>query len=152
MLKRFFAPLAIVLAFAAYLVPAAANAAKDGFSHHVVFHLDENDAGKMNLVLNNAKAVTNYYKKAGENVKIEIVTYGPGLNMLREHKSPIKDRVISFAGSFDNVTFAACGNTIKKVTKKEGAAPHIFEFAKVVPSGVVQLMKRQDQGWHYIRP
>ena len=41
MLKRFFAPLAIVLAFAAYLVPAAANAAKDGFSHHVVFHLDE---------------------------------------------------------------------------------------------------------------
>ena len=47
----------------------------------------------MNLALNNAMNVVEYYKEAGENVKIEVVTFGPGLHMLREDTSPVKARI-----------------------------------------------------------
>ncbi len=52
-------------------------------------HLDDNDPKRMNLVLNNAANVDAYYKAKGEEVEIEIVTYGPGLNMLIDGKSPV---------------------------------------------------------------
>lgn len=128
--------------------------AGDGFTHHVVFHVDDNDAAKMNLALNNAANVTRYYAAKGEQVQIEVVTYGPGLHMLRADTSPVKDRLKNYAPSFPNVTFAACGNTIKGMTKKEGKAPPIMasDSISVVPSGVVQIMMRQDQGWHYLKP
>jgi len=152
MLKRFFAPVAIVLAVAAYMLPVAAHAAKDGYNHHLVIHVDDDDKGKMNIALNNAANVTNYYKAKGQKVQVEIVAYGPGLNMLIPEKSHIHDRIVNFAGSFDNISFAACGNTMKKMAKKSGKEVKVYDFATVVPTGVVRIMERQDQGWHYLRP
>ena len=152
MLKRFFAPLAIVLAFAAYLVPAAANAAKDGYNHHLIIHVDDDDKGKMDIAMNNAANVTQYYQSKGQKVMIEIVAYGPGLNMLIPAKSHVHDRITNFAGSFDNISFVACGNTKAKMEKKSGKPVVLYDFAKPAVSGVVQIMTRQDQGWHYLRP
>jgi len=152
MLKRIFAPLGLVLALAAYVLPATDAAAGSKADHHLVIHVDDNDKGKMNIAMNNAANVTQYYADKGQKVEIEIVAYGPGLNMLRPGKSPVEGRIKDFAGSFDNISFAACGNTMKGMSKKEGAQVTVYDFAKVVPSGVVQIMERQDQGWHYIRP
>lgn len=148
----------VTVVFAAFTVMSAfalsSAQANDGSSHHVVFHVDDNDPARMNMALNNAANVTKYYAKKNETIQIEIVTYGPGLHMLRADTSPVKDRLKDYAPSFPNVTFAACGNTIKGMTKKEGKAPPIIvsDSISVVPSGVVQLMTRQGQGWHYIRP
>ena len=47
----------------------------------------------MNLVLNNVANVMQYYHGKGEQAQIEVVAYGPGLNMLREDKSPVKERL-----------------------------------------------------------
>ena len=44
----------------------------------------------MNLALNNATNVVQYYKDLGEKVTIEVVTFGPGLHMLRDDTSPVK--------------------------------------------------------------
>jgi intracellular sulfur oxidation DsrE/DsrF family protein len=37
----------------------------------------------MNLALNNATTVIEYYRAKGEEVNVDVVTYGPGLHMLR---------------------------------------------------------------------
>ena len=83
---------------------------------------------------------------------IEIVTYGPGLNMLRADTSPVKKRIKSFGENFDNIAFRACGNTQRKMAKNEGKSIMLLPQAKNVPSGVVHLMERQEQGWSYVRP
>lgn len=142
---------ALVLIGAGGVTPAQAG---DGYAHHAVFHIDENDPVKMNIVLNNAANVTKYYAGQGQQVKIEVVAHGPGLHMLRDDTSPVKDRLADYVPSFPNINFSACGNTIAGMTKKEGKAPPLIESDSiaVVPSGVVQIMIRQDQGWHYIRP
>ena len=153
MVKNIFGAALVAFALVGGLVSSPVQA-DDGSTHHVVFHVDDNDAGKMNLALNNAANVTKHYAGKGEAVQIEIVAYGPGLHMLRADTSPVKDRLKDYAPSFPNVTFAACGNTLAAMTKKEGQAPALIESdsISVVPSGVVQIIMRQDQNWHYIRP
>jgi intracellular sulfur oxidation DsrE/DsrF family protein len=62
------------------------------------------------------------------------------------------DRIKSISESVPDVTFSACGNTIAGMTKKEGAAPPITEYARVVPAGVVRLMELDEMGYYVIRP
>ena len=106
----------------------------------------------MNLALNNASNVAQYYKDLGEKVEIEIVAYGPGLHMLREDTSPVKDRIKSISKSNPNISFKACGNTQPNMQKAEAKDIPLVPEAQTVKSGVVQLMELQEQGWSYIRP
>jgi len=143
----------IVLSFlAATLWTAPIFAAtKDGV-HRLIIHVDDNDPKRRNMALNNAANVDAYYKAKAEQVKIEIVTYGPGLMMLHAAKSPVKERIASFGQNFDNISFRACGNTHKKMSKKAGKKVALLPEAKMVPSGVVHILELQEAGWNYVRP
>jgi len=137
--------------FAVALVsPALADEAK----HRLTIHVDQNDPQVMNLALNNATHVIEYYRSKNEDVDVDIVTYGPGLHMLRADTSPVKDRLkrlkeLAFPG---NVQFSACNNTRQGMEKAEGKEVAIVSEATLVPSGVVRLMELQEKGWSYIRP
>jgi intracellular sulfur oxidation DsrE/DsrF family protein len=122
--------------------------------HHIVYQIDENDKALMNLVLNNVEQSMEYYHSKGEEAQIEVVAYGPGLMMLRDDKSPVKERLKRIKeGSFPSgVTYSACHNTMTKMEKKEGHAIPIVPEARVVPGGVVRLTELQEEGWAYIRP
>ena len=133
------------------LVPAMPAAAGSD-PVRIAIHVDENDKFKMNLVLNNAENVTKYYMSKGQKVQIRIVAYGPGLHMLRADTSPVKARIAKMALALDNISFAACGNTKAKMMKKSGKPVPIIAEAKMVTSGVVELVELQRQGWAYIRP
>lgn len=121
-------------------------------THKVAIHVDQNDPKIMNLALNNAQNVSKYYESKGEKVEIEIVTYGPGLHMLREDTSPVKARIAVLGLEMDNIQFSACGNTRGKMAKKEGMEIPLISEAVQVPSGVVRLIELQEKGWSYVRP
>jgi len=133
---------------------AAASAAHSQASnHHVVIQIDQNDPELMNLVLNNAKNVLQYYGDKKEDVQIEIVAYGPGLNMLRDDTSPVKDRIKDMAeDSHSKIAFAACNNTKQAMEKREGHPITIIPQASIVPSGVVRVMQLEEQGYSYVKP
>jgi len=106
----------------------------------------------MNLALNNATNVTQHYKGLGEKVEIEVITFGPGLHMLRDDTSPVKARIEEMALSTPEVSFKACGNTQEKMGKVENKEIPIIPQAKVVNSGVVRVMELQEKGWVYVKP
>jgi len=144
-----------LLAVAAALVLATPAFAADNVkTHRIAIQIDQNDPALMNLVLNNVSNLMEYYHSKGEQAQIEVVAYGPGLNMFREDKSPVKDRIKSIkSGAFpSSVAFSACGNTQKGMEKAEGHPIPIIAEATVVPAGVVRLTELQEQGWSYIRP
>lgn len=120
--------------------------------HHLAIQVSVNDPAVMNLALNNAVNVAQDYSAKGEEVEIEIVTYGPGLHMLRDDTSPVKARVKSMGESMPNLAFAACENTRGKMKQAEGKDIPLVSQAKSVPAGVIRLMELQEQGWSYIRP
>lgn len=145
---------AAALAAIALMSLSSVGLAADASAHRIAIQVDQNDPAVMNLALNNATNVIEYYRGKGESVDVELVTYGPGLNMLRDDTSPVKDRIrhikdLAFPGK---IRFSACGNTRKGMEKKEGHAIPILPEATEVPSGVVRLMELQEQGWSYVRP
>ena len=122
--------------------------------HRVLIQIDQNDPAIMNLALNNATNIIEYYRSKGKDVAVDIVTYGPGLNMLRADTSPVLDRIkqlknVAFPST---IQFSACNVTRQGMEKKEGHPIDIVSDAVVVPSGVIHLMELQEEGWSYIRP
>jgi intracellular sulfur oxidation DsrE/DsrF family protein len=129
-------------------------AAENAKSHRVTIQVDQNDSDVMNLALNNAQNVIEYFNARGEDIDVEIVTYGPGLHMLRADTSPVKDRIKWMLEQMfpAKIVFAACNITKEGMEKREGHAIAILPGATIVPSGVVRLMYLQEQGWSYVRP
>jgi uncharacterized protein len=122
--------------------------AASGFSQQgkqkVIFQVSDADPAKWNLALNNARNVQQDLGK--KNVQIEIVAYGPGLGMLKA-ESKVADRL---AQALDgNIALLACENTMAntKVNRSE-----MYGGIAYVKAGVTHLMKRQQEGWAYIRP
>lgn len=143
-MKRILAILALVL------MPFAAQA--QGVMHKVAIHVDENDPQLMNMALNNAQNVAAYYASVGDEVEIELVAYGPGLNMFVEGKSPVADRLSAMTLELPKLTLSACGNTHAAMKKKAGGDVALLSEVGIVPSGVVRLIELQEQGFAYIRP
>jgi hypothetical protein len=134
---------------AASSAPRKMSAAKP---HRVVIQVSENDPKIMNLALNNAENITKFYEQAGEKVQVEIVAYGPGLNMVRNDTSPVKDRVAALVSRPQNVTFSGCANTLSNQSKQEGKEITLLPEAKLVPTGIARIVQLQEQGWTYVRP
>lgn len=140
----------LIIATTLALAPIAAIA--EGETHYVAIHVDENDPQVMNMALNNAQNVSNYYESQGDTVVIELVAYGPGLNMFIPGKSPVADRIETMSLALENLSFAACGNTHRKMSEKAGSEVPIMEEANMVTSGVVRLIELQEEGYAYVRP
>lgn len=121
-------------------------------THRLILQVNTNDPAAMNLALNNATNVTQHYKELGEKVKIEVITFGPGLHMLRDDTSPVKARIEQMALSTPEVSFKACGNTQEKMHQAEHKDIPIVSQAQVVKSGVVRVMELQEKGWSYVKP
>jgi uncharacterized protein len=133
-------------------VALAAQPAAAQKEHRLILQVNTNDPAAMNLTLNNATNVAQYYAKVGEPVKIEVVAFGPGLNMFREDTSPVKARIETMALSNPEVSFKACGITRENMRKAEDKDIPIIPQAEVVPSGVVRVMQLEEQGWSYVKP
>lgn len=117
---------------------------KSAAKQHVILQVSDNDPSRWNLTLNNARNVQEELGKG--NVQIEIVAYGPGLEMLKA-ESKVADRL---AGALDeSIGLIACENTMTntKVTKDD-----MYSGIAYVKAGVTHIMKRQREGWAYIRP
>lgn len=121
-------------------------------SHRLILQVNSNEPAMMNLALNNATNVAQYYKDLGEKVSIEIVTYGPGLHMLRDDTSPVKARIETIALSAPEISFKACGNTRENMSKAENKDIPLISQAQLVKSGVVRVMELQEKGWSYVKP
>jgi uncharacterized protein len=120
--------------------------------HRLILQVNSNEPAMMNLALNNAMNVAEYYKGLGEKVSIEVITYGPGLHMLRSDTSPVKARIETIALSTPEISFKACGNTKENMSKAENKDIPIIPQANLVKSGVVRVMELQEQGWSYVKP
>jgi hypothetical protein len=141
-----------IVAFAAFAFTPA------GFTdeiktHRIAIQIDQNDPQVMNLALNNATNVIDYYRTKNEDVEIDVVIYGPALQMLRADASPVRERIRHLKEMVPGkIRFSVCNNTKMGQEKTEGHAIFILPDAAMVPSGVVHLMDLQEQGWSYVRP
>lgn len=115
--------------------------------HKVVYQFNKFDPDYQNHILFSAGAVL---RKYGDNVKIVVTCFGPGLHLLAKKPGrPISEEMRQRVSSLEvyGVEFHACGNTMKslKWTKED-----LLPFAKVVEVGAADLIELQEEGYSYI--
>lgn len=119
---------------------SAAPAAKN----RIVFQVNEENVKKWNEVLVN---IRNIQADLGpKNVAIALVAIGPGLGMLTAESLAANGVQDALAAG---VEFVACGNSMKA---QKLAREDLIDGVKVSVAGYVELMKRQQAGWAYLRP
>jgi intracellular sulfur oxidation DsrE/DsrF family protein len=137
----------IVVALLIALLIATAAFAEQDIPHKLVIQVSTDDFRTQNMALNNAANLQGLYGL--DNVIIEIVAYGPGLNLLTQD-SALMSRVESLA--LQDITFSACQNTMDAQKKKTGLLPELLDGVTTVNAGVARIMELQEQGYAYIRP
>ena len=135
---------AAVMALSMTLAMVAAAQTAPASKARLVLQVSDGEPGKWALALNNAKNVQ--AEIGAGKVDIEIVAYGPGIGMLKAD-ALISNRVTEAVQS--GIRVVACENTmtVQKLTKAD-----MHSAASYAPSGVVQIMTRQSEGWAYVRP
>ena len=132
--------LALAVTFGAAATAQTAPAAKS----RLVLQVSDADPAKWALALNNAKNVQQ--ELGAGKVDIEIVAYGPGIGMLKA-EAPTANRISEATQA--GIKVVACENTmtVQKLTKADMHAAISY-----APSGVVEIMSRQSEGYAYVRP
>ena len=142
----------VLAALAGMAVLGAAPVMAQSAGPKVAIHVDEDNPATMNMALNNAVNIIKHYQGLGQTATVEIVTYGPGLAMLRSDVSPVSSRISDLSMQHETLRFSACLNTVESIRQRTQKDVPLLEEAEVVPSGAVRLMELQYDGYAYLRP
>jgi intracellular sulfur oxidation DsrE/DsrF family protein len=112
--------------------------------HRVIFQLTEPEGREWNLLSIHVNNFREAFAKDGGS-EIEVIFFGPGLNMLRKTNAAHADRLKQLVDS--GVTLAACQNAMRLMNVK---TEDLFPFAVQVDSGVAELARKQEAHWTYI--
>ena len=137
--KLFFTVGLVALTFSLF---AQSKTPSAGTIHKIVFQLSSEDT----LVHKALMRQLNNVLTAAPNAKMEVVCHGPGINLLVSGKTVVLDKIQLLRAK--GVTFEACENTLKE---KNIPKDHIIAGAGFVPSALVEIVTRQEEGWSYIK-
>ena len=124
--------------------PRDAIRTPDTVKNRIVIQINEDDSKKWNATL---ASIRNIQADLGtKNVRIAVVAISYGLGMLTSESlaaNGVQDAIAT------GVEFLACGNSLKaqNISKDD-----LIDGVSVAQAGYVELMKRQQQGWAYLRP
>ena len=117
----------------------------------IVVHLTNPDQAVAGELLDDVEHMLRAYQQDGQPLRVEIVSHGEGLDLLRSRLSEHRERISALSRTFANLTFVACKNTIDRVQVSQGIEVNMLPEAEVTESGVNHVVKRQKEGWTYIR-
>ncbi len=124
--------------------------ASDGETR-IVFHLTNPDQTVAGELLDEVEDLLAAYEADHRPLRVEVVSHSDGLDLLRMRLSQHKARIGELAGRFNNLTFVACQNSIDRIKIEHGVEVKLVPDAEVIDSGVDHVVKRQREGWSYIR-
>lgn len=115
--------------------------------HRVVLQLSDNDPRKQGLVISVAYNLLKFYDP--DKVAIEVVTFGPGIDLLRPDNTSRK-LVESLVAQ--GVRFDVCLNTVDSIERDTGKRPEFVPVATPVQVGVGQILALTENGYTLVRP
>lgn len=143
---------ACTIAFTLAPVAAApadgATAADKPFAeHHLVLQLSDDDAKKQGLIISVAYNLLKFY--GPDKIAIEVVTFGPGIALVRAD-DPSRKLVDSLVAQ--GVRFDVCMNTVETIERETGQRVPLNPNAKPVQAGVAQILALTEKGYTLVRP
>ena len=113
--------------------------------YKVLFHIDELNKWKI-LLANVSNLLAGMEHDA---LHIEVVANGEAVQYYDLNQELYANKNLMITLHKKGVKFVACNNALKSLgLEKE----RIIPLVEVVPSGVVEIVKRQSEGFVYIKP
>jgi len=143
----------VVAALLATVVVPAARAQqvplqdKPFAEHKIVLQLSDSDPKKQGLVISIANNLLKFYDP--DKVAIEVVAFGPGIDLLRPDNANRK-MVESLVAQ--GVRFDICVNTVDTIERESGKRPDFIAVATPVQVGVGQILLLTENGYTLVRP
>ena len=136
---------------AATVSPARAQQAalpdKPFAEHRVALQLSDKDPKKQGLVISVANNLLKFYDP--DKVAIEVVTFGPGIDLLRPDNA---NRKLVESLVAQGVRFDVCLNTVDTIERESGKRPEFIPVATPVQVGVGQILSLTENGYTLVRP
>ncbi|RXH21627.1 MULTISPECIES: hypothetical protein [Bradyrhizobium] len=115
--------------------------------HKIVLQLSDGDANKQALVLSVANNLLKAY--APDKIAIEVVTFGPGIDLLlsgSERRKQVESLIAQ------GVRFDICLNTVDTIERETGKRPEFIPAATPVQVGAGQILFLAENGYTLVRP
>lgn len=113
--------------------------------YRVLFHIDEPSKGRAEQVLMN---IANLLDDLGDDmVEVELLANGGGVRALARETEDLAGQVEALARR--GVHFVACQHSLDHLNMQR---EDLLDLVDIVPAGVSELVKKQAEGWAYIRP
>nr|VFK16735.1 MAG: hypothetical protein BECKLPF1236A_GA0070988_101538 [Candidatus Kentron sp. LPFa]VFK32197.1 MAG: hypothetical protein BECKLPF1236C_GA0070990_101608 [Candidatus Kentron sp. LPFa] len=125
---------------------ALSGFAAEQVKYRLFLQVSEDSVDKLNLALDNAHNVQMLF--GPENIEIEIVVFGRGVNTLK-HYAPIPIAHKVKAAKYAGVRIVACENSMRTYKLRPS---DMLPEARYVEAGVMELVEKQTEGWSYVRP
>jgi intracellular sulfur oxidation DsrE/DsrF family protein len=115
--------------------------------HRIVLQLSDSDPKKQGLVLSVASNLMKFYDP--DKVAVEIVAFGPGIELLRPDNASRKlvESLIAQGARVD-----ICLNTVDTIERDSGKRPDYIPAATPVQVGVAQILFLTENGYTLVRP
>jgi uncharacterized protein len=110
--------------------------------HKIIFQLTDGDAEVHQKFIRQLHNILN----AAPNAKIEVVTQGMGIDLLKLEQNTFEEELINL--SKKGIVFVICENTLKQRSMNK---TQFLPLAGFVPSAILELVLKQEQGWSYIK-
>lgn len=127
------------------------NAVADRKERKIILHVTTGDIAAVSHALDEAEQLLASYREAGTPMKLDIVTYKEGVNMLRVDVSPYVGRIEDILKSNENVTLYACHRSIEKFRSREGHDPDLIPKTVTAKTAQELISERLEHGWIYIK-
>jgi intracellular sulfur oxidation DsrE/DsrF family protein len=144
---------AVMAALVAATTPSLAGAEqaplpeKPFAEHRIVLQLSDGDPRKQGLVISVAYNLLKFY--GPDKVAIEVVTFGPGIDLLRPDNG---NRKLVESLVAQGVRFDVCLNTVDTIERESGQRPEFIPVATPVQVGVGQILSLTENGYTLVRP
>jgi len=115
--------------------------------HKVVLQLSDNDPKKQGLVISVASNLMKHYDP--DKVAVEIVAFGPGIELLKPDNANRKlvESLVAQGARVD-----ICLNTVDTIERDTGKRPDYIATATPVQVGVAQILLLTENGYTLVRP
>jgi intracellular sulfur oxidation DsrE/DsrF family protein len=112
--------------------------------HKIVFEFTKSDTASFSTMM---RQLNNITKATAGSAKLEVVCYGPGLQLLMTEKTTVQQRIEEFHSKY-NVVFAACEASMQRqgITKSQ-----LVPQAITVRLATLEISSKQQEGWSYIK-
>ena len=117
----------------------------------LMLHVSTANPNRLNIVLDEAEVLLKEYASLSKTLELEILTNSEGLALVTNNGKGYNQRLQNLQQTYQNLVVLTCGQTLKRAQRQQGKEVKLLPQTSIVPSAINQIVKRQKEGWSYIR-